>query len=105
MTHVGEQLCYRTPTPAPSRRASRPSRVGDGAARRPRPDRLLPGRRRPAVRPRPPPARRRRPDLDGPGARKVGGEIVHELEPGPTASRRPSAIACTVDLDWARRSR
>ena len=36
------------------------------------------------------------------GARKVGGDIVHELEPSPDG---PPAVGdrLTVDIDWARR--
>ena len=35
-------------------------------------------------------------------ARKSGGEIVHELEPSPSAPPRPGDLV-TADLDWPRR--
>ena len=79
----------------------RERRPGGRCARRPRPDRLLPRWRRPAVRSRPAPA-----SADGRrwivrSARKDGGDIVHELEPGD----EPAGVGdrLEVDLDWARR--
>ena len=73
-----------------------------GAARRPRSDGLLPGWRRAAVRSRAAPAGRRRRSWTVRGARKAGGEIVHELEPD---GGEPPAVGdeLQVDLDWARR--
>ena len=104
MTPTGEQLCYTDAYARIGRGAGRrPSRPATAHAGRPRSDRLLPGRRRPAVRSRRCSSARRTAGR-GPSARarKVDGEIVHELEPG---DGDPPAVGdvVRVDLDWARR--
>ena len=73
------------------------------AARRPRHDRVLPGRRRPAVGPGRDPARRGRPTWTVRAARRVGGEIVHELEPPEDGELPAAGDLVRVDLEWARR--
>ena len=49
------------------------------------------------------PAGGRRPALDGPAARKAGGDIVHELEPGGRRAARRVGDVADGRLDWARR--
>ena len=103
MTPTGEQLCY---TDAYARsveaRVAR-GRAGRGDPRRPRPDGLLPGRRRPAVGSRAAAAHGRRPVLDRPG----GPQGRRRDRPRARARRRRPAGGrrrrCEVDLDWARR--